>query len=311
MNHGPFLHSGRTSRDQLRWTGAALLPLGVLAGARFPAETIGTLLSASAAACLTDAALRRGRPHLEGALVTGLILACMLPLGSSWWLAALGGGLAVGIGKHAFGGRRRNPFNPAALSRAFLMALLPARLLSPGGQLDGLTAATPLAREAGATSLSPGALLFGPHPGTLAEVAPLAVLLGGLLLIFLRVIDWRVPLTYLSTVCFLSLVLPGGARLAGHAPWLVGQPAVHLLAGGTLLTAFFLLTDPVTSPLRPGGRIVFAAVAGAFTMFVRLHTPYPDGAALAVLVANALVKRIDRTLLWTTSPSTARPGSGP
>ena len=296
MTRGPFIHSGRTTRHLLLQTLVALTPLGALACWRFPGEAPELLLSACLAACLTDAACRRAPPHLEGAAVTGVLFAFMLPVGAPCWLAAAGAAIAVGVGKHVFGGRRKNPFNPAALSRAVLMGLLPVHFFAPAWEVDGVTAATVLSKESGGVPPALEALLWGGHPGTLAEVGPLAVLAGGMLLILLRAIDWRVPLTYLSTLCFLALVLPGGGRVLGHAPWLVEVPAVQLIAGGGLFTAFFLLTDPVTSPYRIEGRVAFAALAGLFTMLVRLYTPYPDGAVLAVLAVNALVPRIDRWL---------------
>ena len=113
----------------------------------------------------------------------------------------------------------------------------------------------------------------------------------------LRAIDWRIPLTYLAVVAFLALVLPASSRIEGHAPWLLGNPLLHLVGGGSLMVAFFMLTDPVTAPFSPDGRIVFAIVAGLYTMLVRFYTPYPDCAALAVLLANATVPLIDRATL--------------
>jgi Na+-translocating ferredoxin:NAD+ oxidoreductase RnfD subunit len=101
----------------------------------------------------------------------------------------------------------------------------------------------------------------------------------------------------------LALILPGSPRIEGHAPWLLGNPLLHLVCGGSLFAAFFMLTDPVTAPFSPSGRFLFAIVAALYTMLVRFYTPYPDGAALAVLLANATVPLIDRITLDIGGPS--------
>jgi electron transport complex protein RnfD len=141
-------------------------------------------------------------------------------------------------------------------------------------------------------------LLLGTGSVTLGDAMPVAVLVGGLALIALRTIDWQVPLCYLGAISLLALVLPPGERIVGHAPWLAGNPMAHLLSGSTLFCAFFMLTDPVTAPFTRPGRLVFCALAAVYTMVVRYYTPYPDGVAFAVLLANATVPFIDRKTIW-------------
>ena len=85
--------------------------------------------------------------------------------------------------------------------------------------------------------------------------------------------------------------------MTGHAAYLLGNPLLHIVAGGSLLTSFFLLTDPVSSPFTSNGRVVFSIIAGVFTMIIRYYTPYPDGAAFGVLLANAFVPTIDKYML--------------
>ncbi|MCA9675368.1 MAG: RnfABCDGE type electron transport complex subunit D, partial [Myxococcales bacterium] len=231
------------------------------------------------------------------AVVTGAIVALLLPADAPPWLAAIAGALAIGLGKAPWGGLGKNPFNPAALSRAVLMVALPAHFFAPAWRWDAVTAASPLSKEIGATAPSWTALVVGDAPGCLGQAAPWAVVAGGLLLVALRTIDWRVPLAYLSAIAAIALVLPGGARVTGHAPWLVGDPMLHLFGGGTLVAAFFLLTDPATAPMSQGGRIAFAWIAAIATMAIRNFTPYPDGAALAVLLANACAPWLDRVTI--------------
>ena len=85
--------------------------------------------------------------------------------------------------------------------------------------------------------------------------------------------------------------------MTGHAAYLLGNPLLHIVAGGSLLTSFFLLTDPVSSPFTSNGWVVFSIIAGVFTMIIRYYTPYPDGAAFGVLLANAFVPTIDKYML--------------
>jgi electron transport complex protein RnfD len=248
------------------------------------------------AACLTDALCDRRGIRDGSAILAGLIFACMLPSHAPWWIAMLGGGITTGLGKHLFGGLGQNPLNPAALSRVVLMELFPQQFFAPRWGYDGVTAASPLAKEIDSVVPSLADLFFGHHPGTLAESMPLAVIVGGVYLMAKRVIDWRIPLCYLAMISLLALALPPGSRMDGHSPWLAGNPLAQLLGGGTLFAAFFMLTDPVTSPFSRGGRIAFAAIAAVYTMVVRFYTPYPDGVVLAVILANASVPWIDRAI---------------
>jgi electron transport complex protein RnfD len=305
-NVGPFIHSGKSNRMIMVMALVGLSPILFAAVWRHGTDAGLVITSALLGAWLAEVLIDRVQARDGSALVTGAIFALVLPPSTPWWLALLGGAVAIGLGKHAFGGLGCNLFNPAALSRVLLMGLLPAYFFSPAWTVDGVAMASPLAKESGTLGPAIGALLAGNTPGALGQAAPLAVLIGGLLLVGLRAIDWRIPLTYLAAVAFLALVLPGSERIEGHAPWLLGNPLLHLAGGGSLVAAFFMLTDPVTAPFSPNGRIVFAIVAALYTMLVRFYTPYPDGAALAVLLANATVPLIDRATL--DSGRIARPG---
>ncbi len=301
---GPLLHGGASTRRLMWQVVAALAPACAAAVWRQGVAAAAILGAAVAAAVAVDLIVER---RIDGScVITGLLLALMLPAGSPWWLAAVGGALAVGLGKHLFGGLGANLFNPAAMARAVLMGLAPGYLfLAPA---DGVTGATALAVDAGITAPTWTELFLGAPTGALASAAPLAVLAGGLLLIALRTIDWRVPLTYLAALTLFALLLPPGERASAHAPWLAGNPLLHLLAGGSLLAAFFLLTDPVTSPWSPGGRICFAVFAAALTMLIRLYGQHPDGVVLGVLVANAATPLID---WWTVERPLNSPGRAP
>ena len=294
---GPFIHSGQTNRRIMVMVLIGLAPGLFAAVSKYGASAGLIVVCALAGAWLAELVIDRTRALDGSALVTGAILALVLPPTAPWWLALLGGAVAIGLAKYAFGGLGRNPFNPAALSYALLMGLLPTYFFATTSTIDGVTTASPLAKESGILGPTIAELLAGDTLGSLGQAEPYAVLAGGLLLIGLRVIDWRVPLTFLAAVAFLALVLPAGDRMAGHAPWLLGNPLMQLVGGGSLVVAFFMLTDPVTAPFSANGRVVFAIVAALGTMLTRFYTPYPDGAALAVLLANAAVPMIDRVTL--------------
>ncbi len=294
MSPGPLIHSGRTTRVLMAQVLIALAPAVIAAVVRGGAHAAAGLGAALAVAWLVQSAFLCRAAFHESALVTGVILALTLPATAPWWLAAIGSAIAVAFGKHLGGGAGNSLFNSAALGRAVLMGLLPGLMFAARWPAaDGVTAASPLAKEVDSFAATLGDLLLGHHPGSLAEAAPLSVLAGGLFLVAVRAIDGRVPLVYFAAISLFALFLPPGDRVEGHAPWLAHNALLHLLSGGALLAGFFMLTDPVTGPFTPRGRMLAAAIAGAATVLARLYTPYPDAAVLAVLLANACTPAID------------------
>lgn len=245
------------------------------------------------------------------AAVTGILLALTLPPGLALWMAAIGSVIAMVFGKLLFGGLGQNVFNPSLTGRAFLQASFPvamtswaapsdfASFLVPRGDtfawpfaradFDALTGATPLARmkfDGEATELS--ALLFGSIPGSLGETSAALILLGGIYLGARRFLDWRIPIGIFASVWLFAMLL--------H--WL--DPARHpdglhhLLAGGLILGAVYMATDPVTSPVTPGGRWIFAIGIGVLTVLIRQFGGLPEGVMYAILLMNAATPLIDR-----------------
>ncbi|MFO7651422.1 MAG: RnfABCDGE type electron transport complex subunit D [bacterium] len=264
---------------------------------------------------LTQRAFGRRITITDGsAALTGLLLAFNLPPGVPWWLPVVGSAFAVVVAKGFFGGLGHNFVNPALAGRALLMAswpgLMTARWLAPAGGsisgIDAVTAATPLgvlknaSEIAGATGGPAGLLtqvqswpvigklFFGQVGGCIGETSALALLIGGLLLVVTRVVDWRIPLSYLLTVAVLVLVLPG-AKAA-----LPNYVLFHLLAGGLMLGAFFMATDYVTSPITGNGRLVFGIGCGVLTVLIRLWGGFPEGVSYAILLMNVATPFIDR-----------------
>jgi electron transport complex protein RnfD len=160
-----------------------------------------------------------------------------------------------------------------------------ATWVSPTGfAADAVTSASPLSEafvwEGDKLSLY-RELFMGNVSGSLGETSALLILLGGIILIAIRVIDWRIPLAYIGTVAILSLCL--------------GEDAVfHILSGGLMLGAFFMATDYVTSPLTHIGRLIFGFGAGILTVTIRLYGSMPEGVCFAILFMNALAPLIDR-----------------
>jgi Na+-translocating ferredoxin:NAD+ oxidoreductase subunit D len=253
---------------------------------------------------------RKPTPFDGSAVITGLLLAYNLPPGVPLWIPVIGAAFATFVVKQLFGGLGHNFINPALAARAFLMVSWPTHMttmwLKPnGGPLSGLDAvsgATPLALVRRAAELVPQGmdlsgllrqansieeikrLFLGNVGGCLGETSALLLLIGATLLIILRVIDWRIPLSYIGTVLLLALVLPNN-----HL-----TPLFHVFSGGIILGAFFMATDYVTSPITGKGRIIFGIGCGIITMLIRLYGGYPEGCSYSILLMNVFTPFIDR-----------------
>jgi len=246
------------------------------------------------------------------AIVTGIILALSLPPSLPIWAAIIGTCFAVAIGKMVFGGLGANIFNPAMVGRAFLTAsfgllmttwTVPATIdsampkIAADNRINARTQATPLAWSKQAIKTKKDSQLvndefkatfIGEVGGCLGETSALALLLGGLYLLIRRTINLHIPLAVLSS----SFVWGAIAYLINSDAYI--SPLVHLTSGGMLLGAFFIATDPVTSPLSTKGRWIFGIGVGTMTMLIRIVGEYPEGVMYAVLLMNAVTPLIDR-----------------
>lgn len=241
----------------------------------------------------------RGRPSTLkdcSAIVTAIILAMSLPGTAPWYVGVIASFVAIGVGKVIFGGLGMNLFNPAMVGRAFVMISFAGAMAASGFEdvrsaVDAVSQATPMNAYKMNGVVTPLAHLFwGTTNGSLGETSALACLLGGLYLIIRRTASWEIPAGLFAAV----LVMGGLADLSGPADgWTVLH---HLLGGSLLFGAFFIATDPVTSPLTPKGKFIFGAGTGVFIMVLRLFSGYPEGVMFAVLFMNALTPLINR---WT------------
>jgi len=295
---GPHIvHPGLSTRSMMRdvLTGLAAPVLAALYF--FREAALNQLLICLVTAWLTEliCCRIRGRKSTlsDGSItVTALIFALSLPPLLPWYATASGMFTAVTLGKMVFGGLGFNVFNPAMVGRAFLMLSFPIEMTSWAAPttVDAITGPTPLAAakfSGEMTDLSP--LFFGNVSGSLGETSALAMLIGGLWILWRRAADWRLTVGMIvgvAAMAWLQSLTSDPSRSPGVLR--------HLCAGSVLFAAFFIVTDPVTSPLTRKGRWIFGLLVGALTMMIRWFGGYPEGVMFSVLLANAVVPLIDR-----------------
>lgn len=282
MASSPHQHAREdTSRVMLEVL-MALAPAATLAVFFFGTRALLLMLVSVAVAVGTEALIQKltGRPITIrdfSATITGLLLAFIVPAGLPLWIVAVGAFVAIAIGKHVFGGLGNNPFNPALVGRAVLLASWPAQMTTWVAPFTFLTTATPL----GGGVKDYSSLFLGAVPGSLGETSALALIVGGLYLLWRGIIDWRIPAGFIGTVAVFTFVFGG-------------DPIFHVLAGGLLLGAFFMATDMVTSPVTKRGRLIMGVGCGLITSIIRLWGGYPEGVTYSILIMNALTPLIDR-----------------
>jgi electron transport complex protein RnfD len=239
----------------------------------------------------------------SSAIVTILLLVMSLPPHFPWYLGALGASIAVIFGKQVYGGLGQNLFNPAMLARVVLLISFPVEMTnwaSPDPVLphftglseliDGFTGATTLGTvmETGSSiiniQLIP--LLFGISPGSLGE-SPVLLLLGGIWMAYKQVIDWRISVGLIAGCLFPAIIA------WAITPETILTPLAQLSSGGLLLAAFFIATDPVTSPTTPKGRIWYGLGCGVLIFLIRIFGAYPEGVAFAILLMNSVSPLIE------------------
>jgi electron transport complex protein RnfD len=284
--------------------------------------TLAVVLALLAEALMLKLRNRPLKPFLTdgSAIVTAVLLAIALPPLAPWWLVTIGVLFAIIFAKHLYGGLGYNPFNPAMVAYVVLLISFPLEMttwlpvsvlsehplditsafqmiftgqLSSGISIDALSGATPL--DAMKTQIgllqNPADIvqqpLFGLFGGKGWEWINILFAVGGLYLIYRRVISWHIPVAMLLSLAIISSI----TYLI--SPEMSGSPLFHLLSGGTMLGAFFIATDPITASTTVKGRIVFGAGVGLLTYIIRVWGGYPDGVAFAVLLMNMMVPLID------------------
>ena len=239
------------------------------------------------------------------AVITGLLIALVIPPNLPIWMLILGCLFAIVVGKEFFGGLGANVFNPALVGRAFMFVSFSGAMTSwiqPGNSFfDAMSTATPLklinAKEGIALSASEIAktlnlgsstdlytqLILGNHAGCIGETSILLILLGFAYLLFKKVIDWRTPVTMMVTAVAITAI--GGIN-----------PILTLTSGGLAFGAVFMATDYVTSPVTPKGKLLFGAGCGLITGLIRLFSGMPEGVMYSILIMNAVVPFLNKII---------------
>lgn len=323
----PYIHQAPSVSAIMLKVLLALVPGIALTIWYFGTAILVSLVLASLTALATEAAMLKLRdrpikPFLgdNSALVTAWLVALSIPPLAPWWLVVAGVALAISIAKQLYGGLGNNPFNPAMVAYAVLIISFPAHMTHwlaphglgameidfagqlryifsgalPGGTaLDAVTAATPLDTLKTQLHLERpvkeilGMPVYGYLAGKGSEMVALGYMAGGIYLLLNRIITWHVPVAFLGTLFGVA----GLFHLAD--PGLYVAPLFHWMSGAAMIGAFFILTDPVTGPTTPKGKLVFAAGAAILTYVIRVFGGFPDGVAFATLLMNLCVPLID------------------
>ena len=319
----------------------ALIPGIALYVWYFGPAILVSIALASVTALATEAVMltlrqRPLKPFLSdnSALLTAWLLALSIPPLAPWWLVVVGTSFAIAISKHLYGGLGNNPFNPAMIGYAVLIISFPVHMthwitphgmggielsfgeqlnyifngvLPDGLKLDAVTMATPL--DTLKTQLHLGLSvndirdmpIYGHLAGKGSEMVAIGFAIGGLYLLSIRIISWHLPVAFLATL----FATAGIFHLVDPVHYVT--PLFHWFSGAAMLGAFFILTDPVTSPTTTKGKLIFAFGAGVLTYLIRAFGGFPDGMAFATLLMNICVPLIDA---WTQPKVFGKKGEG-
>lgn len=323
----PFISQASSVREIMFKVLLALVPAIAVYVWYFGPAILVSITLASITALATEAVMLklRGRPLApflsdNSALLTAWLLALSIPALAPWWLVVVGTLFAISVSKHLYGGLGSNPFNPAMVGYAVLIISFPVQMthwISPHGlgqtelsfaeqlryifgsqlpsgmTLDAVTMATPLDTLKTQLHLGHSASdilqmpIYGHLAGHGSEMVALAFILGGLYLLLNRIISWHLPVAFLA-----SMFITSGIFYLVD-PTHYASPVLHWFSGAAMLAAFFILTDPVTSPTTTRGKLIFAAGAGFLTYIIRVFGGFPDGVAFATLLMNICVPLID------------------
>lgn len=293
VSSSPHLRSGASTRRIMQEVCLALAPAGIAGIVLFGAHA-AALIAASVITCVLSEFIYQKLAKEKttvgdwSAVVTGLLLAYNLPAGAPIWLAVVGGVIAIVLVKQMFGGIGSNFMNPALTARAILFVSW-SSLMSTYPQttfaLDATSSATPLAlMGAGSvTDVNLWNLMIGNCGGVLGETCKLAIIAGGVYMLIRRIIDWRIPVTFIGTV-FLCYLLKDGAEMAVY----------QVFAGGLMLGAFFMATDYATSPVTGVGKLIMGVGCGILLFVIRAYASYPEGCSFAILFMNVVTPLIDK-----------------
>lgn len=305
VSSSPHVRAKDTTSRIMLYVIIALLPASLFGIYNFGIRAL-LVIVATISSCLISEILYNMIVHKKqtiddlSAVVTGLLLALNLPVTLPLWEAAIGGAFAIIFVKCLFGGLGQNFMNPALAGRCFLMISFAGRMTDFAvsenfrGVVDTVSGATPLAalkaNGFGEGSVPVWNLFFGNVQGTIGETSALAILIGAAILLIFKVIDLKVPLTYIGSfsIFVILYMLFSGMGFQG------GYFLSHLFGGGLMLGAWFMATDYVTTPITPKGQLVYGCCLGILTAIFRLFGGSAEGVSYAIIFCNLLVPLIER-----------------
>ncbi len=304
ISGSPHVHSDESTKKIMWRVNLALVPALLVAIAYFGLNALLVSLIAVASCVLFQWLIEKfilKVPTTVGdgsAVITGLLLAFNVPSTvDMMWIVVIGALVAMGIGKMAFGGLGKNPFNPALVGRVFLLISFPVQMTT-WPVVDGIfpmnfdvaTGATPLGafKEGSLPGVTLMDAFLGHMGGSLGEVSALAILLGACYLLWKKIITWHIPVSFIGTALIFSAIL-----------WLVNpeqymDPLMTIFTGGIMLGACFMATDMVTSPMSKSGQLIFGFGCGLLTIIIRNWGAYPEGVSFAILLMNSVTPLINR-----------------
>ncbi len=301
VSHAPFWHIGSAVPERHYNTIIAALPAVLMGISVFGVPALAVICLSVSSAVGWELLITRlsKRPNTVGdgnAALIGLLFGMLLPATATWWLVITGTFVAILIGKQIFGGIGGNPFNPAVLAYAIVRISwknyfdIDAQLLNIDfafPAFNPLVALKAFGPDA-ISQLNLGDLLIGHQIGGIGAVSGLAIIVGGVYLIARGFVRWEIPLAFIAglfiTAGIFHIVDP--SRYAG--------PIFHLVAGYTLLGAFFLAPEDSSSPVNAIPMLLYGAMGGLMTMLIRNIGAYPDGVIYAILVINLINPLLDK-----------------
>ena len=290
VSASPHLRSGVTTSTIMRDVAIALMPACALGVYQFGLRALLILLVSTLTCAATEYIYlrlmnRQQGPYECSAIVTGMLIGMNMPPTVPLWIPVVGSVFAILVVKQVFGGLGQNFMNPALGARCFLVISFP--VIMTDFACDAYSGATPLTALKAGEIVNVFDMVVGRIPGTIGETSMVAIVFGACILIFLGIIDLRIPGSYIVTfVLFISLF--GGH---GFDPYFI---SAHLAGGGLMLGAFFMATDYVTRPVTKNGQIVFGILLGLLTGIFRIFGPGAEGVSYAIIIGNLLVPLIEK-----------------
>lgn len=303
VSSSPHVRARIKTEDIMKMVVIALLPATLFGIYNFGMRAL-LLVCISVATCVATEAIYETLMHKKmtindfSAVVTGLLLALNLPASAPWWIPVIGGVFAILIVKQLFGGLGQNIMNPALAGRCFLLLSFTGYMTDFkategfGRIVDTASGATPLAALKAGEQIDILSLFIGNTTGTIGETSALALLIGAAILLGTKVIDWRIPGTYIASFMVFILIFGGHGF---DVNFLLG----HLFGGGLMLGAWFMATDYVTTPITKSGQLVYGVILGILTGLFRLFGASAEGVSYAIIFSNLLIPVIERVTVPT------------